>query len=84
MQPTNPKEAARLAAQEAEEKRMREERHRRATDTNYNPLLQNGVTNKDVSGSISSPPPARTPAYRLSADFQNAAVPLRDRQLRAD
>ena len=43
------KKAAELAAQEAEEKKIAEERHRRATDTNYNPLLNNGITNKDVS-----------------------------------
>ena len=41
--------AAAKAAEEAEEKRAAEEHHRRATDTNYNPLLQNGITNKDVS-----------------------------------
>ena len=43
------KAAAQKAAQEAEEKKIAEERHRRATDTNYNPLLLNGITNKDVS-----------------------------------
>ena len=43
------KKAAELAAQEAEEKKIAEERQRRANDTNYNPLLNNGITNKDVS-----------------------------------
>ena len=52
VQPTPAAQAkldAAKAAQEAEEKKAAEERHRRATDTNYNPLLQNGITNKDVS-----------------------------------
>ena len=43
------KKAAEQAAQEAEEKKQAEERERRRTDTNYNPLLNNGITNKDVS-----------------------------------
>ena len=34
-------EAAALAAEK--------ERERRRTDTNYNPLLKNGITNRDVS-----------------------------------
>ena len=48
------KAAAQKAAQEAEEKKIAEERHRRATDTNYNPLLLNGITNKDVSSTCSN------------------------------
>ena len=52
VQPNNSaaaKAAAAKAAEEAEQKRRQEERHLRDTDTNYNPLLQNGITNKDVS-----------------------------------
>ena len=49
-QPTTAAQKAAIAkaAEEAEEKRIAEERVRRDTDTNYNPLLLNGITNKDV------------------------------------
>ena len=47
--------AAKAAAEaEAEAKRAAEEYKRREEDTNYNPLLQNGITNKDVSIALSS------------------------------
>ena len=46
------------------------ESHRRRTDTNYNPLLQNGITNKDVSH------------YALYiADLPNSDFSLQKRQL---
>ena len=50
------KKAAELAAQELEEKKIAEERYRRSHDTNYNPLLNNGITNKDVSLRIQNIP----------------------------
>ena len=43
------KQAALAKAQAEEEARIQAERHRRDTDKNYNPLLANGITNKDVS-----------------------------------
>ena len=38
-------------AQEEEKKKIEveKEREKRRTDTNYNPLLKNGITNRDVS-----------------------------------
>ena len=49
----NQQAAAKKQAEEEKKRREEEEkereRERRRTDVNYNPLLQNGVTNKDVS-----------------------------------
>ena len=44
------KQAEEQKKAEEEKKRLEQEaeNHRRRTDTNYNPLLQNGVTNKDI------------------------------------
>ena len=43
------REKADKAAAEAKKKAEEEaERERRRTDTNYNPLLHNGMTNKDI------------------------------------
>ena len=42
------KAAAAKAAEDAEANRIAEERKRRETDTNYNPLLQNNITNRDI------------------------------------
>ncbi len=43
-------EDAKKAEEEAKAKAAAEkERERRRTDTNYNPLLKNGITNRDVS-----------------------------------
>ena len=45
------KAAAEKQKKEEEEKAKKAheaEMHKRRTDTNYNPLLQNGITNKDI------------------------------------
>ena len=44
-------EEAQKKAEEEEKARVaaEKERERRRTDTNYNPLLKNGITNRDVS-----------------------------------
>ena len=65
------KKAAEQAAQEAEEKKQAEERERRRTDTNYNPLLNNGITNKDVSTKHKS-----TLIDRFVLDFPHVTFPF--------
>ena len=69
------KAAAAKAQEEAEERKAAEERDRRANDTNYNPLLQNGITNKDVSNHL---PLILVCSLSFDVpDFQNSFVPLR-------
>lgn len=41
-------EEAKKADEERSRKAHEAEMHKRRTDTNYNPLLQNGITNKDI------------------------------------
>ena len=63
---TKEQQAAAEAKQKEEEAR---EAHKRKTDTNYNPLLHNGITNKDVSTFFD---------INLIADIQDPSFPLRD------
>ena len=41
-------EEQKKAEAEKAKQELEAEMHRRRTDTNYNPLLQHGVTNKDI------------------------------------